>query len=107
MKCISVLYPAKDNEAFDFDFYLRRHVPLIKDILGKSLHRLEVRRGQPGPGGSAPTYTAIISIWIADWAAYEKALAARAQELIDEVPLFTKVMPLIQTDEVFYSTVDS
>ena len=102
MKCITVLYPAKGNEQFDFEFYRKRHIPLIENILGKSLHELEVRRGQPAPDGSPPTYIAVISIWIADWAAYERAMAARAQELIDEVPLFTKVMPIIQTDEVFY-----
>lgn len=104
MKCITVLYPAEGNESFDFDFYRKRHIPLIEDILGKSLHRLEVRRGQPAPAGSLPIYTAVISIWIADWPAYERAMAIRAQELIDEVPLFTKVMPIIQTDEVFYPT---
>jgi uncharacterized protein (TIGR02118 family) len=102
MKCITVLYPATDNASFDFQFYLRRHVPLIENILGKSLHNLEVRRGQPAADGTAPLYTAVISIWIADWAAYETAMAARAKELIDEVPLFTKVMPIIQTDEVAY-----
>lgn len=102
MKCITVLYPAKDNAGFDFQFYLSRHVPLIEDILGNSLHKLEVRRGQPAADGSPPVYTAVISIWIADWAAYETAMAARAKELIDEVPLFTKVMPIIQTDEVAY-----
>ena len=103
MKCITVLYPAKDNDAFDFEFYLRRHVALIQDILGKSLHRIEVRKGATAQdGSSAPTYTSVISIWIADWPAYEKAMAARASELIAEVPLFTKVMPLIQIDEVIY-----
>jgi uncharacterized protein (TIGR02118 family) len=102
MKCITVLYPAKGNEQFDFEFYRKRHIPLIEDILGKSLHGLEVRRGQPAPDGSPPTHIAVISIWIADWPAYERAMAVRAQELIDEVPLFTKVMPIIQTDEVFY-----
>jgi choline dehydrogenase len=35
MKCITVLYPAKGNEQFDFDFYRKRHIPLIEDILGK------------------------------------------------------------------------
>jgi uncharacterized protein (TIGR02118 family) len=102
MKCITVLYPAKGNDQFDFEFYRNRHIPLIEDILGKSLHRLELRRGQPSPDGAPPTYIAIISIWIAHWPAYERAMAARAQELIDEVPLFTKVMPAIQTDEVWY-----
>ena len=103
MKCITVLYPAKDNDSFDFDFYLRRHVPLIQDILGKSLHRIEVRKGATAQdGSSSPTFTSVISIWIADWPAYEKAMAARASELIAEVPLFTKVMPVIQIDEVIY-----
>jgi len=103
MKCINILYPAKDNDGFDFNFYLKRHVPLIKDILGAALHRLEVRKGATAQDGvGPPLYTCVISIWIADWPAYEKALAARASELIAEVPLFTKVMPQIQTDEVIY-----
>ena len=103
MKCITILYPAKDNDAFGFEFYLNRHVPLIKDILGKCLERIEVRKGASAQdGSSAPTYTCVISIWIADWPAYEKAIAARASELIAEVPLFTKVMPIIQIDEVIH-----
>ena len=102
MKCITVLYPAKDNDAFSFDFYLKRHIPLIQDILGKSLHGIELRRGAHSMDGTAPLYVAVISIWIADWDAYEKAMKVRAQELIDEVPLFTKVMPSFQVDEVMY-----
>ncbi len=45
MKCITVLYPSKDNYAFDHEFYKRPHAPLIRDILGKSLHKIEVRKG--------------------------------------------------------------
>ena len=103
MKCITVFYPSKDNDAFDHEFYRTRHAPLIENILGKSLHKLEVRRGLAAPDGTPPLYTAVISIWIADWDAYEKAMTARAQELIDEVPLFTRVMPAFQTDEVYYT----
>lgn len=103
MRCITVLYPAKDNEAFDHEFYRKRHAPLIKDILGSALHKIEVRKGNAGAGpGEPPTYAAVISIWIADWDAYEKAMATRTQELLDEVPLFTKQMPVIQFDEVFF-----
>ena len=100
MKCITVLYPMKDNEGFDFEFYKRRHVPLIQDILGRSLHRIEVRKGRSSQDGGPPAYVAVISIWIADWDAYQQAMASRTQELLDEVPLFTKVMPTMQIDEV-------
>ena len=101
MRCITVLYPAKDNEGFDHEFYKKRHAPLIKDILGPALHKIEVRKGSSGQGdGTPPIYIAVISIWIADWDAYEKAMVGRTQELIDEVPLFTKQMPQMQIDEV-------
>ena len=100
MRCITVLYPAKDNEGFDHEFYKKRHAPLIKDILGPALHKIEVRKGVGTNDGSPPQYIAVISIWIADWDAYEKAMVGRTQELIDEVPLFTKQMPQMQIDEV-------
>jgi hypothetical protein len=44
----------------------------------------------------------VISIWVSDWAHYQKVIAARQQELIDEVPLFTKQMPQVQIDEVAF-----
>ena len=102
MRCITVLYPAKDNDGFDHEFYKKRHAPLIKDILGPALHKIEVRKGSSSNDGSPPTYIAVISIWIADWEAYEKAMSTRTQELIDEVPLFTKQMPQVQIDEVAF-----
>ena len=66
MKCITVLYPAKGNEQFDFEFYRKRHIPLIEDILGKSLHGLEVRRGQAAPDGSPPTHIASLPLFAPD-----------------------------------------
>jgi uncharacterized protein (TIGR02118 family) len=90
MKCITVFYPSKDNDTFDHEFYRKRHAPLIENILGKSLHKIEVRRGLAAPDGTPPLYTAVISIWIADWDAYEKAAATasmsarvRASNVVD------------------------
>ena len=100
MRCITILYPAKDNEGFDFDFYRTRHAPLIKDILGHSMHKIEIRKGVSDPQNPNPQYIAVISIWVSDWEHYQKVIQARQQELIDEVPLFTKQMPQVQIDEV-------
>ena len=102
MKCITILYPAENNENFDFGFYERRHAPLIKDILGPSCHKIEVRKGVSDPQNPNPQYIAVISIWVSDWAHYQTVIAARQQELIDEVPLFTKQMPQVQIDEVAF-----
>ena len=101
MKCITILYPSQDNEGFSFEFYRDRHAPLIKSILGAAMHKIQVRKGMPGPDGALPKYVATINIWIADWDAYLKAMESRTQELIDELPFFTKAMPEIQIDEVY------
>jgi len=100
MRCITILYPAKDNEGFDFEFYKTRHAPLIKDIMGDSCHKIELRRGTDIQTGVAPTYVATITIWVSDWAKYEERVAKRQQEMIDELPHFTKQMPVVQIDEI-------
>ncbi len=104
MRCITVLYPHANNEV-DFEHYRKVHAPLIVDVLGKALHRLEVRRGVSSPDGSQPPmYAIVVNIWIADDELYETKIAARQQELIDDVKNFTKVMPTMQIDEVFFSS---
>ena len=100
MRCITILYPAKDNDGFDFEFYKTRHAPLIKDICGDACAKIEVRRGTDIQTGVPPQYVATITIWISDWAKYEERVAVRQQEMIDELPHFTKQMPQVQIDEV-------
>ncbi|MEI9964759.1 MAG: EthD family reductase [Caulobacteraceae bacterium] len=100
MRCITILYPSKDNEDFNFEFYKTRHAPLMKDILGDACDKIEVRRGTDVQFGVPPLYVATITLWISDWAKYEERMAKRSQEMIDEVPMFTKAMPQVQIDEV-------
>ena len=54
------------------------------------------------PDGKLPPHIATITFWIRDWNAYETAMAARAPQLIAEVPLFSKQQPSFQIDELVY-----
>jgi uncharacterized protein (TIGR02118 family) len=100
MRCITVLYPNKDEVRFDFDYYRKSHASLILRLYGKGIEKYELRRGVSAPDGGKPPYVATVTFWIGDQAAFDAAQAAHTQQLIDDVPNFTNVMPTIQIDEI-------
>jgi uncharacterized protein (TIGR02118 family) len=99
-RCITVLYPNTPGVTFDFDYYLKKHATLIDRLYGKSIAKLELRRGASTPDGKPAPYVAIINIWIADQAAFDAAGAKHGAALIADVPNFTNTMPTIQIDEI-------
>ena len=42
MQRVTVLYPNKDGAHFDFDYYMKKHIPMVEGLAG---NRIEVRRG--------------------------------------------------------------
>lgn len=100
-RCVSVLYPNGDDVTFDFDYYRDHHLTLIMDLYGDAIRRFELRKGLPGPDGSAPRFVATISIWIADLDAFAAAAAIHTQTLIDDVPNFTNTLPVFQDEELY------
>ena len=100
-QCVTVLYPNTDDVTFDFDYYKNSHLTMIMDLYGKSIRRFELRKGLMAPDGSKPPYVATIAIHIADLDAFAANGAKYTQRLIDDVPNFTNVMPVIQTDEIY------
>jgi len=99
-RCITVLYPNTAGVTFDFNYYLKHHATLIDRLYGKSIAKLELRRGTTAPDGSPAPFVAIINIWIADQDAFDSAGAKHGPTLIADVPNFTNTMPTIQIDEI-------
>src|SRR5579863_5796508 len=100
MRCITVLYPNSEGVRFDFDYYRDKHATLILRLYGKGIAKYELRRGVSGPDGGKPTYVATVNFWIGSQELFDAAQAKHTQQLIDDVPNFTNVMPTIQIDEV-------
>ena len=49
---VSVLYPKQSGGKFDFDYYLKTHIPLARKLVGGALKRVEVYKGVGGGGGT-------------------------------------------------------
>ncbi len=99
---ISVMYPAGEGKKFDYDYYAKKHMPLVKQRLtGGGLRRLEVDRGVAGgaPGAPAP-YAAMGHLYFDSVEAFQKAMAPHGKELFADVPNFTNITPQVQIGEV-------
>ena len=96
LRCI-VLYPNKSGGTFNFDYYLKTHIPLANEILGGEF---EVAKGLPGPGGEPPAYLCVATIKVASPDDFAARNSKRGAELAADIANYTNVTPTIQMEEI-------
>ncbi len=96
LRC-TVIYPNKDGARFDFDYYLKKHIPLANEVLGG---KFEVSKGLPGPDGKPPAYLCIATIKVPSPADFAARNEKRGGELMADVTNYTDVIPTILMEEI-------
>lgn len=99
--CLTVLYPWAADARFDFDYYRNKHLVMLRDLYGKSVGKMQVRKGLHKGDGSAPAFIASVTIEILSMDAFDAAGKEHLPKLIADVPNFTNVIPVAQVEEVF------
>ncbi|WIX32606.1 EthD family reductase [Salinicola sp. JS01] len=94
---VMVAYSNQDDLTFDDRYYLEQHVPMVKNLLGK--HGLCYVRVHRGTDTSSPYYL-IAHLGFDSPEAFETAFDIVGQQLMDDIPNFTDVEPLLQINEV-------
>jgi uncharacterized protein (TIGR02118 family) len=96
---VSVLYPPSSK--FDWDYYLGKHVPLVRERLGKALKGVAVDKGiAGGQPGTPPGFPAMIHMTFESADAFQKAFAPHAKEILADIPNYTNAQPLMQVSDV-------
>lgn len=99
---VSVMYAGKDGGKFDFDYYAKKHMALVRERLGGfGLQRVEVDKGLAGgaPGQAAP-YVCTGHLYWNSLDDLQKGMKAHGKELMDDVPNFTNLTPQMQISEI-------
>lgn len=96
LRC-TVLYPNKAGAKFDFDYYLKKHIPLANEILGG---KFKVAKVLPGQDGKAPAFICIASIDVPSADDFATRNKARGAELGKDIANYTDVTPIIQMEEI-------
>jgi uncharacterized protein (TIGR02118 family) len=102
---VSVMYPSGQGKKFDYDYYVNKHMTLVKNRIGAAgLRRLEVDRGLAGgaPGTPAP-YAAVGHLYFDSVADFQAAMKPHGKEFFADVPNFTDITPQMQISEIIHS----
>jgi uncharacterized protein (TIGR02118 family) len=99
---VTVLYANKPGGKFDFDYYINKHMKLVKEKFGPmGLVKTEVDKGLGGRGPGAPApYVAIGHMVFNSIEDFLKAEQAHGKDLGADIPNFTNIEPQFQVSEI-------
>ena len=98
---VSILYPNGPGATFDMPYYLRSHMPMVKQKIGGSLKGLGVDEGLGGGApGSPPPYLAVGHLFFESLEAFQLAFATHGGPIVADVPNFTNTQPVLQINDV-------
>lgn len=98
---VSVLYPNEPNVHFDFDYYCKQHMDIVRECLGEACKAIAVNQGLAGgaPGVAAP-FIAIGHLYFDSMEAFQQSFAPHAERITADIANFTDSQPLIQISGV-------
>lgn len=98
---ISVLYPNSDGARFDIDYYVTRHMPMVRDTIGTACKGIGVEQGLSGGApGTRPPFIAVGYILLDSAQALETAFAPHVPKFLADIPNYTAIEPVIQISDV-------
>lgn len=96
-----ILYPYKEGEEFNFDYYCNNHMPMVQERLGNVCTGIGVDAGIGGAGPDMPPeYVAIGYILTDDLEKFSAAVSQHNDEFRNDMPNYYSVPPVIQINEV-------
>jgi uncharacterized protein (TIGR02118 family) len=97
----TVMYPKSEHSRFDFDYYLTKHIPLLKERLEPlGLKGVRLMHGTGMSDGSSPVFEVVAELEFSSLEALRDAFARHGGELMADIPNYTNVQPGIQFNEL-------
>jgi uncharacterized protein (TIGR02118 family) len=97
---VSVLYPNGANSNFDMNYYLTKHIPMVKQKPGAACKSVSVEEGIAGAQGAPATYLAMAHLTFDSVDAFQKTFGPHAEAIMGDVPNYTNTEPTVQISEV-------
>jgi len=98
---VSVMYPNHEGTKFDMTYYINRHIPMVRQLLGSALRGVSVEQGISGeePGSPAP-YVAMGHLLFDSVEAFQTSFGPHAQAIMEDIPNYTNSVPIVEISEV-------
>jgi uncharacterized protein (TIGR02118 family) len=97
----TVMYPVTPGARFDMEYYVDKHVPLLRSVAGDACRGYQISRGvSTAAAVPAPTYCVMLDVLFDSVEAFEKAIPPHGATLKADLPNFTDIAPVRQINEV-------
>lgn len=98
---VSILYPNTPGSKFDMDYYCNKHMPMVQEKMAGACTHFTVDQGLAGGMPGAPaTYVAVGQLFFASIDSYQAAMVSHRKAIVDDIPNYTDVTPVIQISQV-------
>jgi uncharacterized protein (TIGR02118 family) len=91
---VAILYPATEGAAFDHDYYVKSHIPMVAGHLGANCTSWGVDKVLDGP------YVAIGYLVVDDLTAFQASMAEHGAEIIGDVANYTTIAPQLVVSQL-------
>jgi uncharacterized protein (TIGR02118 family) len=98
---VNVMYPAKEGEDFDHDYYFEKHYKLCQAKLApEGMVSCQFDKGVgDGAGGKAP-YVAIAHLVFRSLGDFQNAMGKHGKEIMGDIKNYTTIRPITQINEI-------
>ena len=101
MILITVMYPP--GEQFDTDYYLKTHMPLVKERWSAhGLKSAQAIQGKVKADGSAPDYQMMALLTFGSMEEFKAAGKAHGKEVFADIANFTKAQAVVQINDIVF-----
>jgi uncharacterized protein (TIGR02118 family) len=97
---LTVVYENVDKGKFDFDYYINKHLPLVKSRIGDSITRTVVCEGIKGVSNEKEPYKAVVQVYLKNLEGLERGLETHGEEIMSDIPRFTNIDPVLNLEKV-------
>lgn len=99
---VTLLYKNDEGKTFDMDYYAKKHMPMVAELLGDSLQYYSIDKGLSGRTAEDPIpYLAIGYLYFDQLSAYQNSFGPVAGKIVGDIPNYTNIQPVVQISEVF------
>ena len=97
---MSVFYPSTEGQAFDHDYYVATHLPLLREKLGDALKNVTAQKGTDNGMGGDPPFVAIAHLDFESTEEFQAAFMPVAGDIISDVANYTAIQPTMLMSEL-------
>lgn len=98
--CMTMMFMAGSRAKLEADKYAKKHLPLLREVYGDSVERIELRTSTGSAMGVPSPILGTSALWIRDVGRFSQQLSANADRINKDLDSVARGNRLVQVDQI-------